>query len=740
MKWQDFEKDVRNCASIKWSRDCNKETIIGIELDGVLRIDETKYVLLQITQNERLEKFRKDIADLNLIRNILFQKENIYSELYLITEEEVSSQMLETANASKVKTMTFKAFRNDFFNYETYKYERINRPFGSAVIPETGEKENNTFIQVDYIKAGDKTSITYTELINQLCRGKKIILKGEYGTGKSRLLQNLFVDIDKRLEKEYILAIDLRNYKGIETSEELIRRHMRTYGLKDNEDSGVKCLNHGEFLLLIDGFDEVSVQSWSENPQKLIDIRFKEFGFIREIVDTTKKGLIITGREHFFNDDNEMIKAFGFRKNDYLIIESKNEFTEEELEKFKTANNINLNIPHWFPKKPMAVRLLSNNDLTEDIEMALKINSPYFFWESFLEYIVERDAKARKDILDPDAIKRLLLAVANYTRNTSQNIGPISVEDLNKVFKEVIGYDAIDESSAYLQRLPGMGRVTSDSYDRNFTDEYFLDFLRVYKYRDEFAKGVFDSSSKMWKNILSKKGLELLSCFFMDKDIELPFIIGKLKNSVNKTMLVECISASLLSNKDKEVDFENILIDNISCSYLSFFERIIKNVSFNNSILYAFDITNSKMINTTFRQTIINKLYGVSSRNGVETIFDETCEIDEFEQISSIAKIKQIKLSPAQQYLVLIIQKVFNQRGAGRKEEVLTRGFNGIYDRKLAKKILNYLIKEKILMTHLGDEGNIYTANRKFQPRVEKILEDLTLCTDEIWLNVSELN
>lgn len=739
MEWKHFEDEIRKFASIRWSRPCNKQTISGIEIDGVIQFDDSHYILMEITQNERLEKFRKDITDLDLIRTQLFNNKKIFSDCYIVTEEEITSRMLETAQNSKIKTFTFQSFKNDFFQYETYKYERGKKPFGSAVIPETGEMENNQFIKVDYLEVQNKNKISYDELIKMLMRGKKIVLKGEYGTGKSRLLQNVFFDLTEKMKDEYILAIDLRNYKGVENGEELIRRHMSRYGLNDNADNCVKCLNSGEFLFLIDGFDEIAVQSWSEKPQRLIDIRYKELGFIRSIIENTKKGIIITGREHFFNSDEELIKAFGLKKNDFIIIESKSEFSEIEINKFKDKNFLNIDIPGWFPRKPMAIRLLSNNELTDEIKTALKINSPYYFWKTFFEYITDRDADANKNILDPESIRKLMLAIARYTRNTPTNNGPISMEALNRIFKEEIGYDAIDESSAYLQRLPGIGRVASDSYDRNFTDDYFLDFLRTCDAYEDYNKAGGNSANVLWKNSINKRGVDLLANIISENNIELKDILAKLIRIKNKTLLMEFISAWLLYTDDKEVDFKNITIDgNITCAHIDFFEKSIRNISFKEILIEHLDITNCDLNNVHFSNAIIYKLSGVSSRNALSQAFEKSCDIENFEQVSSISKIKQIKLSPAQQYLVLIFQKVFNQKGSGRKEEVLTRGFNGIYDKKLAKKILNYLENEKILSTHLGDEGKIYAGNKKFLPRIEKILENLTLSKDEIWISISE--
>lgn len=738
----EFEESVRNFASLKWSRPCAKETFIGIEIDGVIRVTDNQYILLQVTQNETLTKFRKDILDLELVRRDLFDKNFIFSDCYIITEDEISSRQMETITAKKMRSLDFINFKRTFFDYSSYLHERRKSPFGSAVKPDTGEVENNIFIKVEYARKdrGNQNVFSYDNIISSIKRGKKIILKGEYGTGKSRLIQDVFIDLSAQINDLYVLAINLRDYRGVASGDELIRRHFRKYGLAAFEDAAIKCLNSDKFIFLIDGFDEVFVQSWSENPQKIRDIRFREFGFIREIFSKSKNGILITGREHFFNDDNEMIRALGVKDVDAIVIESGNEFTKQELDEFLRQNNILVTVPPWFPRKPMALRLLSDN-FSDDLVISIKLNNQYLFWLAFFEYIAERDSQADQNILDPDAIKKLLLALANFTRRTPRATGPISLEELNSVFKKEFGFEAIEESAAYFQRLPGMGRVTSDSYDRQFTDDVFLDFLRVQNYTDFLETYTNNNNLPQWKNCISKNGIQLLSALLTSKSMELKPFISKIRSLRHPGMLSELISAALLASKeiDFDIDFHGISIENVESSFLDFSGQKISNISIANSIIYEMDITNTNFDNVRLTDNFITRLFGVSSRRGVESIFADSCEIEVFEQISSISKIKQTNLKPSQQYLVLMIQKVFYQKGSGRKEEVLTRGFNGIYDKKLAIKILHLLEREAFFTSHQGDDGKIYKGNKALLPRASKILEELTHSQDEIWAKVSVL-
>ena len=60
-------------------------------------------------------------------------------------------------------------------------------------------------------------------------------------------------------------------------------------------------------------------------------------------------------------------------------------------------------------------------------------------------------------------------------------------------------------------------------------------------------------------------------------------------------------------------------------------------------------------------------------------------------------------------------------------------------DKKLRDKILNKLLAEKILSKHSGNEGYIYSPNRKESSRVKQLLEELTLSEDPLWIYATNL-
>lgn len=73
-------------------------------------------------------------------------------------------------------------------------------------------------------------------------------------------------------------------------------------------------------------------------------------------------------------------------------------------------------------------------------------------------------------------------------------------------------------------------------------------------------------------------------------------------------------------------------------------------------------------------------------------------------------------------------------------ESALLRGMGTSVNRKLCKRILAALIDEQLITKTKGDEGYIYHPVRGEMPRIDKIITQLTLSTDPLWLKISQPN
>ena len=167
--------------------------------------------------------------------------------------------------------------------------------------------------------------------------------------------------------------------------------------------------------------------------------------------------------------------------------------------------------------------------------------------------------------------------------------------------------------------------------------------------------------------------------------------------------------------------------------------RQISYLYIEDSIIDYLDITNASFCdNSAIAECEIDKIVGISSEKGLPAQIRD-CRIDNFESFSTVSRIKRAKLSAPQKILVTIIKKIFFQPGNGRKEEALLRGLGAINDKRYAEKILNKLLDENIIRKHKGDEGYIYSPQRKYAARMDGIITQLTMSEDEIWIYVSNL-
>ncbi len=205
----------------------------------------------------------------------------------------------------------------------------------------------------------------------QLIDGRNIILTGEYGSGKSRCISEVFAISSAMWAESYQfpVAVNLRDCWGLQRSEEIVRRHFDSLGLDDITPAAVRAFNSRNMLFLIDGFDEIGVQSWSSDDARLRQLRSQALSGVRDIVQTCGTGTLIAGRDHYFSSNSEMLSALGLNMSDTLIVGVKEEFSAEEMTAYFEAAQIEFDAPEWLPRRPLMCQTISNLDADERSQM-----------------------------------------------------------------------------------------------------------------------------------------------------------------------------------------------------------------------------------------------------------------------------------------------------------------------------------------------------------------------------------
>lgn len=741
-KWATFEDRVREIAGYIWNRPCTPARVGGVNIDGVTELEQEIHCYIEITEECKLNKVREDIIKLRTAKSSAFAK-GIMARCFCVINGNITNAMKEAGKDHHIHVLSIGDFTKQFFDFSNYSAARLSAPFGSSIDPLTGETDTTKYVPVRYIVDGKKDDISASDIANYLRKGKNVILLGEYGSGKSRCIREVFKELGSDAVDSfcYPIAIDLRKSWGLRQSGELIRRHFSELGLDGMEPSAIRAFKAGSLAILLDGFDEIGSQAWSHDSSKLRLIRQKSLEGVKDIVINNKSGVLIAGREHYFPNAYDMYSALGMKAQETIIIRSKNEFNDTELLEYFQNRNIDVEVPAWLPRRPLICQTIGNLASDQLTKMFGDDGDEIEFWHHFIRVLCERDANIHISF-DADTILRIFTFLARLTRTKSANVGPISLTELQSAFEAATGAAPVEEASVMLQRLPSLGRVGAESNDRQFVDIYILDGLRAKDISNicmASDEEFIPIASASWLNPLDDLGQRVLSSDKQTTEKSRQNFARKAANLGNKIIASDIIASQLRENRESDsVDFGGISINNGEFRYLPLSERSISNLTISQSYIgeLAFPVKNIR--NVTISDCVTPRVTGISSPAALPG-WIQRLQAEEFDSVESVSRIRRIGLSPQHEILITIIRKTFFQKGAGRKEEALLRGLGKIAAKTLSTRILNIMMREGLLTKFKGDEGDVYAPVRSHTKRMQDILDELASSADTLWKEVGEL-
>jgi hypothetical protein len=738
-RWKTFEDQVREIASLIYARPCEPGRVAGNDIDGIIENDSATRTLIEITVNCTLEKVRSDINKLVLARNALFG-EGILSRALVVIDREPTTAMSEGGNSNNVVVLNHNQLAAQFIEYERYRQGRHKYPFGSAVNPETGDIDETDYVPVRYVDTHTNQEVLPKEIADDLLDGKNVVLLGEYGSGKSRCVSQVFslISAEWGMTFQFPLAINLRECWGLERADEIIRRHFNKLGLDDMAASAVRAYNRKNIVFLLDGFDEIGTQSWSTDDARLRQLRANALVATKDAARNSGTGILITGREHYFSSEKEMLAALGLPAAKTRIMRVKDEFTTDEMLAYFQAANISVALPEWLPRRPLICQTIAQLEENEREDMFGVGNNEAGFWNYFIDVICKRDARINASF-DANTIYEVFVTLAGGTRNKSGDVGPIDQRELQDAFEAVVGQIPVEDAAVMLQRLPSLGRVAPDSGDRQFIDSYILDGLRAHHVHrlvtgDEAGKR--RASSEKWTNPLQPLGQKVVA----SKAAATPggyMNLAKMSSQDrNHTLAGDIVAGMIRINGG--TDFEGLVLSDAAISELNFIDGTASNLTIQQSTIEEVVVPASPPKATALRNNLIGKIRGASSISGLGEWINDN-EIEQFDSVSNTSRIRDAGLSPPHEILVTIIKKTFFQPGSGRKEEALLRGFAAGSFGKVAPKVLNILVGAGVLTFFRGEEGRVYAPNRSAAGRMKQMLDELRSSADPIWMDVGSL-
>lgn len=728
MDWDKLEEQVRKIAETHWNSPCKPRVLHGVKCDGVIEITSDHWIAIEISKENSLSKLRTDLAKFSVMRIAQFT-ENILTQCYFITSQDTSS-LKESGRSNKVEVLSIEEFSAKFIGKEQYKFVRNQRQFGSAVDPDTGDADTSKYAKVSYISDETGKAITVGEIADQLNDPVKIVLLGEFGSGKSRCVKELFEILSNSTSLFPVLAINLRECWGLRSFDLIIRSHLESLGLSQFSDNVVKLSTTGKVTFLLDGFDEIGSQSWTGEVERLREIRRKSLTGVYDLINKCKSSSIfICGREHYFSSDEEMISCLGLDPS-VRIMRCPTEFSDEELKEYLLANTQLHSVPSWMPRKPLVCQLFSKLSPNELHEVTETSSNEVDFFEKFLDAICKRE-KAIHPAIDQLTLKGVLLALAEETREKSGDVEEISPNEINQVFYQVSGLTPLDESAIMLQRLPYLGRVGSGNPNRTFIDNYAKSGLKALSLCNHIYMTNKTIANKRWIKPAGEFGNRILKERISNWGAAFKYAKYCMQHGNNQ--VISDVVCGNLSCDAIEIDFGGVEIQGSNFDVLDFSHKSISNLAISNCFSLETRISDAKFSKCRFDELIGSRIDGVAAKSKLPDAFLKSCDFDQYTNLDNVSRISELPLSDAQKTLIVIIKKLFFQKGRGRKENALLRGLEDYWDDKTAEKFIRYGLKNGIIVEGRGDEGKLYIPQRRHTKRMARIIETMTNSDDELW-------
>lgn len=744
--WKTLEESVRSIARLKWKCEAAPEHLGGVNFDAVLRPSAEEIILIEITKETALDKIREDINKINLLR-LGYLAERMFCRGYVVMHEAPTLSMVESGKINKIQVLSAEDFTRLFFDREGYKYQRSKFPFGSAFDPFTGKGDEIAYIPVNYSDESGLERFDAKRVLSKLLEGRKLVLVGDYGTGKSRCIKQVFDLLNGpfALPGRIAFAINLRDHWGASTASEIIAGHLEEIGLSNSIDNAMQIIRAGGVTLLLDGVDEVGAQIVDSDKERRRALRRKALEGVRKLIDTTLGGVLITSRSHYFDGDEEMLAALGLSQDGAsAIIKCPDEFEESEAQAYLNSIGVKQSPPSWLPRKPLVFQVISTLR-PEQLDSIIRDESGELtFWGKFLSTVCTRESLNIQSVIDPETVKNIIVYLAERTREQAEPLGRLSTSLAREAFIAVTGEHPDEAGEQLLMRLCTLGRIDPGSPDRQFVDPYIVDGLRAEGLISTISQQRREFSNKVWKQALGRLGWSLLSDHLHHVSADRLYVssMAMAERGGNDQAYAEILSALLEAPGESIILSGQVIIQDCRIHYLRIGERRVTNLKILNSYIHNLEVLSEKedsRSNIIIESCVVDDLAGISNDKGLPSWIVNT-EVGKYENMSKAAQIKGSDLSPGHKLFVAIVHKIFFQHGSGREERSLLKGgFGQQADQRLLHGILNSLQKEDIIRKSIGSEGPVYLPNRKHMSRMSMIKAQLSLSSDPLWARIGEL-
>ena len=679
---KEFEVLVRKLARIKWPGVTGgSEKIAGTQIDGVFRTDEFTH-LVEMTVERDMNKVRGDVNKLDAAQRD--ESRRAYGvDCWMVMLAEPTPDQRTLARSNQVRLVSVDEFLDQILSKQEYMHLREKHFFGSVSDP------SNT-VQPDRIK-WYSTPITVREtgkdinldsIANRLINGETIVLLGDFGAGKSLTVREIYRKLDEQTDDllgKFPIAVNLREHWGQKSGSELFTRHAESIG-SSNGLQFYRAWVEGFVFLLLDGFDEVAPQPWTNERAALRAIRKRAMSAVRSILETkpTNVGLLITGRTYFFPSEEEMSEALGVTRKAVTIAELR-ELDDAEAAAFLKQYGVDVPLSRFLPKRPLLLSYLATSGYVDELAGISKEQDVGKAWVSVVEMVCKREAGV-SEAIHGDTVADILCRLAQNMRVNQQNLGPIFERDLEQSFRDATGYQPDHDAWAILQRLPGV--VFRGQGQKWFVDEEWADALagialaRIV--RGEITVG---ANSPKVKHPLGPLGQLVAASVIAMKGGAGTNLVTHchkfIREGLDPTLVADAIGVAQIVST-KPISFSGLVVHGAYVGDLDLTESMVSEVLFSDCYFSSVTIEaieEGVQAGVKIDASIIDTLDGISKPSQLPVWITRT-DVGTYRFPNTNAELINSNLPVNVKIAMVALRKVYMQAGRGRKMSALTRGID----------------------------------------------------------------
>jgi hypothetical protein len=463
---KEFEAETRRIGRILWSPKgySGPITVEGAERDGIFENDDS-IRCIEVTTSRTAAKTKHDCEKLDrLVTRLRSAHPDKGVTGWFITRDSPTGEQgaVLSQYRTTVNHRTFEQFFSMLIDSNEYLQYRNKKPFGSARTSDTNSFliEDIPYVRVSFYRLDNSAAYSFGQLLRSLQseNGKRYLLLGEYGVGKSMALIEFYKELSRThregRDAAFPLYINLRDHSGETDPDMCIRKHAQSIGYS-KPDNLIKAWRAGYVYLILDGFDEMTPRVATRSEKRARDLRESATSLVKRFVAETPSTtpMIIAGRNNYFDREEELFACTGITNIgwDIYIID---DFSDEEAEKYLKLINYNGHLPGWVPKKPLLVSYLVSQKIFESEQNGMDV--PGVGWNYLIDRICHRELDQVHIALEVQELRRIYGRIGTFARKKTDPRGPISFLDCRQAFLDILEVEPEEKNVTALLRLPGL--------------------------------------------------------------------------------------------------------------------------------------------------------------------------------------------------------------------------------------------------------------------------------------------